>query len=405
MKEGPKLPSYLTNESTRKFDDEDSEHNDSRLSSRSKKLFTKDGKLGLGNGNEQANGNGSRNVRVNRFKNKNSVVSVDDPEQVEYIDRNKLKQSLKRINDSKSYSVLNGSPEKSMSLENESPRVISLNRLSRKTKIPTSSPQSKIKNNNLSSMSRNNSNSLSKGSIMGLKESMITNKQDSFVSDTSILRHTKKSHDMYLRNKFLREQIANKIDSSNASSIKNSRNNSLRNNSVSQNNSKFNSKNNSRESSLEKNANVKGIAKGIVKGLSRSNNSSVDVKGVNKLNQKSIVSRNNSMDKLDVKGVKVSHTQVQNVKGKQGQNANNKQGQNANIKQGQNANIKQGQNAKNYNQINSGKKPKFNIDISVDKANENIKIRKNELKKMVEKATDAKSLSRSPDNKNNDKNN
>lgn len=394
MKEGPKLPSYLANESTKNFEYEDSEHNESRMSSRSKKLFTKDGKLGLGNDNEI--GNGSKNIRVNRFKNKNSVVSVDDPEKVEYIDRNKLKQSLKRINDSKSNSVINCSPEKSMNLENESPRVISLNRLSRKTKMPISSPQSKIKSNNLSSMSRNNSNSLSKGSIMGLKESMISKKQDSFVSDTSILRHTKKSHEMYLRNKFLREQIANKIESSNASSIKNSRNNSLRNNSLSQNTSKFNSKNNSRESSLEKNTNVKGISKGIVKGLSRSNNSSVDVKGMSKLNQKSVNvkndqkglqgSRNNSMDKLDVKGIKVNHTLVQNSKNKQGQNANNKQG------------------VKNYNQINSSKKPKFNIDISVDKANNNIKIKQNELKKMVEKATDAKSLSRSPDNKNKDNN-
>lgn len=108
-----------------------------------------------------------------------------------------MKQSLKRINDSKSNSIIDYTPDKSSIYnENESPRAISLNRLSKKTKMPTSSPQSKIKSNNLSSMSRNNSNSLSKGSIMGLKESMISNRQDSFVSENSILRHTKKSHEM-----------------------------------------------------------------------------------------------------------------------------------------------------------------------------------------------------------------
>lgn len=110
-----------------------------------------------------------------------------------------MKQSLKRINDSNSNSVIDYTPDKSThNNQNESPRAISLNRLSisKKTKMPTSSPQHKIKSNNLSSMSRNNSNSLSKGSIMGLKESMISNRQDSFVSENSILRHTKKSHEM-----------------------------------------------------------------------------------------------------------------------------------------------------------------------------------------------------------------
>lgn len=200
-----------------------------------------------------------------------------------------------------------------------------------------------------------------------------------------------------MRNKFLREQIAKGVNISNGSSLRNSLRNSI-NNSISQVNSKFNSKNNSRESSLEKNTNVKGIvSRGIVKGLSRSNNSSTDVKGLNKLNKKSTnnsvdqkglqSSRNKSDDKIDVKGVKVSHTLVQNPKKNPAQNTKN-----------------QGQNNKNYNQINTSKKPKFNIDISVDKANENIKLRQNELKKMVEKGIDTKSKSRSPDNKNKEKN-
>jgi len=199
-----------------------------------------------------------------------------------------------------------------------------------------------------------------------------------------------------LRNKFLREQIAQGVNISNGSSLRNSLRTSINNSVV---NSKLNSKNNSRESSLEKNTNVKGIVKrGIVKGLSRSNNSSTDVKGLSKLNNKSTnnsvdqkglqSSRNKSVDKIDVKGVKVSHTLVQNTKKNPAQNTKNNQGQ----------------NNKNYNQINTSKKPKFNIDISVDKANENIKLRQNELKIMVERGIDTKSKSRSPDNKNKEKN-
>lgn len=143
------------------------------------------------------------------------------------------------------------------------------------------------------------------------------------------------------------------MDDSNFSSVKNSRNNSVSKiNSI--NNSKINSKNNSRESSLEKNVNVKGLSKLNPK----SNNSSVDKKVLS-----AISARIKSVDKLDVKGVKVSHTQAQNTKNYSRFNANNK-------------------------------KPKF--DSSVDKANENIKNRKDELKKMIEQATQAKSKSRSP---------
>lgn len=87
--------------------------------------------------------------------------------------------------------------KRDMSNDNESPRNIYLsNKINSKIKLPSSSPKSKIKSNNLSSMSRNNSNSLSRGSIMGLKESMISNKQDSFVSDNDMMFNTKKSKEM-----------------------------------------------------------------------------------------------------------------------------------------------------------------------------------------------------------------
>lgn len=158
--------------------------------------------------------NTNKNLRSNRFK--SQIVLNNDVEKANYIDKNKLRKSLTEMKDAMNDNEDGSkSPEvkeymhRSLSPEKESIQDISSNsnKITKSIFDNSQSPLTNLKAKKLKKYTLNNQNNQSGDSKVSKKRQSIISLNKESILSTDNMFTTKKSKEMYERNKFLRQKL------------------------------------------------------------------------------------------------------------------------------------------------------------------------------------------------------